>query len=87
MKNPNYAELKSSNNKISLNDNYGRKVIMGSKPIFTHENGVNVFKVMVIGTLKGKRVMFDKYSVTDLQTPFIILNGKTIPNKNYKAIN
>lgn len=47
MKNPNYAELKSSNNKISLNDNYGRKVIMGSKPIFTHENGVNVFKVML----------------------------------------
>ena len=84
MKNFNYNELQESNNFIALNDKYNTKVIMARKPFFTHDNGVNVFKVIVICTMRGKRVLSESYTLTDYQTPFMIINNKTVVNPHYK---
>lgn len=80
MKNLNYNELSQSNNKVVSN---GNTFLMAKKPFFTHANGVNVFKVLVVCVMRGKRIIYDRYTVTDAQNPFMILFGKVVPNPNH----
>ena len=64
MKNPTYFEFLENNNVIVAGN---LKYYMAKTPFYTHDNGVDVYRVLVIWTnRKGIRWVYERYTVTNL---------------------
>jgi len=75
MKNPTYNELLENNNLIIDGD---KKYYMAKTPFYTHDNGVGVYKVLIIWTNRiGVKWVYERYTVTDVKHNFPLPTRKS----------